>query len=93
MGQRSGIDECPERMGQFLLPQQAEETQQLLPWLPCASSDRPGNRERSSESDNAQALIVVFMPHSFIANKSANRQGKRELGGQTENNLLSIICV
>jgi hypothetical protein len=31
MGQHSGIDDCDECMGQFLLQQQAEETQQPLP--------------------------------------------------------------
>jgi hypothetical protein len=66
MGQRSGIDECDERMGQFLPQQQAEETQQSLPWPLCASNDAPGTRERSSESANAQAFLVVFMPHFFI---------------------------
>jgi hypothetical protein len=69
MGQHSGTAECDERMGQLLLQQQAEETQQPLPWLPCASNDAPGTRERRSESDKAQAFFVIFMPDFFIANK------------------------
>ncbi len=74
MGQHLGIDECDERMGQFLLPQQAEETQQSLPWPLCASNDAPGTRERSSESANAQAFFVVFMPHFFIPSRKEERQ-------------------
>jgi hypothetical protein len=80
MGQHPGIEECEERMGQFLLQQQAEEAQQPSPWLFCASNDAPGRRERRSESAKAQAFFVIFMPYFFIANKSENRQGKRELG-------------
>ena len=80
MGQHSGIAECDERMGQFLLPPQAEETQHPLPWLLCASNDAPGRRERRSESAKAPAFFVIFMPHSFIANTSEDRQAIRELG-------------
>jgi hypothetical protein len=67
MGQHSGVAECDERMGQFLLPQQAVETQQPLPWLLCASNDAPGTRERRSESDKAQAFFVILMPHFFYS--------------------------
>ena len=63
MGQQSGIEECDERMGQFLPQQQA---QQLRLWLLCARSDTPGTRERRSESNKAQAFFVFFMPQSFI---------------------------
>jgi len=69
MGQHSGLDQGDERMGQLLLPQQAEETQQPSLWLLSASSDTPGTRERSSESANAQTFFVILMPHLFIANK------------------------
>jgi hypothetical protein len=76
MGQQSGMEECDERMGQFLLQQQAEELQQPLPWLPSASSDAPGTRERRSESAKAQAFCVIFMPYFFIANDRENRKAK-----------------
>jgi len=66
MGQQLGIEECGERIGQFLLPQQAEEAQQPWPWPLCASIDAPGTRERRSESDKAQAFFWIFMPYSFI---------------------------
>jgi len=66
MGQPSGIEECDECMGQFL-PQQQQWAQQLLLWLLCARSDAPGTRERSSESDNAQAFFVIFMPCFFYS--------------------------
>jgi hypothetical protein len=66
MGPCSGIEECDERMGQFLLQQQAAEPQQPLPWPFCASNDTPGTRERRSESDKAQAFFVIFMPQFFI---------------------------
>ena len=69
MGQHSGIAECDERMGQFLLQQQAEETQHPLPWLLCPSNDMPGMSERRSESEKAPAFFVIFMPQFFIANK------------------------
>ena len=62
MGQQSGIDECAAGMGQFLLQQQAEEAQQLLPWPLSASKDAPGTRQSSSESETAQAFCVIFMP-------------------------------
>ncbi len=80
MGQHAGIGECDERIGQFLLQQHPPETQHPLPWLLCANNDAPGTRERRIESNKAQAFLVVFMPHFFIANKSGNRQGKRNPG-------------
>jgi len=76
MGQQSGMEECDERMGQFLPQQQAEETQQPLPWLLCASNDAPGTRERRSESAKAQAFCVIFMPYFFIANEGEIRKAK-----------------
>ncbi|HXX25014.1 MAG TPA: hypothetical protein VEO19_17885 [Terriglobia bacterium] len=76
MGQQSGMEECDERMGQFLLQQQAEETQQPWPWLLCASNDAPGTRERRSESNKAQAFCVIFMPYFFIANERENGKVK-----------------
>jgi hypothetical protein len=81
MGHRSGIAECDECIGQFLQQQQAEETQQPLPWLFCASNPTPGTRERRSESDKAQAFFVVFMPHPFIPSHKEDRQAVKELAG------------
>jgi hypothetical protein len=74
MGQHSGMAECDERMGQFLLQQQAEETQQPLPWLLCASNEAPGTRERRSESAKAQAFFVIFMPQLFVPSYKEDRQ-------------------
>jgi hypothetical protein len=79
MGQHSGIAECDERMGQFLLQQQPEEPQQPLPWLFSASNDAPGTRERRSESAKAQAFLVIFMPYSFIPSHNEERQALRRL--------------
>jgi hypothetical protein len=73
MGQHSGIEECDERMGQFLLQQQAV-VQHPFPWLFSASNDASGTSERRSESDNAQAFFVIFMPHLFIPSDQADRQ-------------------
>jgi hypothetical protein len=78
MGHVSGIRECDERIGQFLLQQHAPETQHPLPWLLCASNDAPGTRERRIESNNAQTFFVVFMPHSFISKDKENGQVRRE---------------
>jgi len=79
MGQCSGMEERDERMGQLLPQQQAMETQQPWPWLLCASSDTPGPRNRSSESNNAQAFFVVFMPYFFIASRKEERQAFHHL--------------
>jgi hypothetical protein len=79
MGQHSGMAECDEGMGQFLLPQQHEQTQQPSTWLFCASNGAPGTRERRSESDKAQAFFVIFMPYCFITNNNEDGQAKREL--------------
>ena len=75
----------PHWDGVDLQQQQAEETQQPLPWLFCASNPTPGTRERRSESDKAQAFFAVFMPHFFIPSHKEDRQAVRELGG-------GVIC-
>jgi hypothetical protein len=62
MGQRPGIEEFGERMGQFLQQEQALDAQQSPLWLFSASNDAPGTKERRSDSDKASALFVVFMP-------------------------------
>jgi len=69
IGQRAGMEECDERMGQFLQQQQAPDAQQSLPWPFSASNDAPGTIERRSESDKAQAFFVILMPYFFIANR------------------------
>ena len=79
IGHRSGMGECDECIGQFLLQQQAEDTQQPLPWLFCASKHAPGTRERRSESAKAQAFFVIIMPHFFIPSHKEARQAVREL--------------
>jgi hypothetical protein len=78
IGHRSGIGECDECIGQFLLQQQAEETQQPFPCPFCASKHAPGTRERRSESNKAQAFFVIFMPYLFIPSHKEDRQAVRE---------------
>jgi hypothetical protein len=80
IGHRSGIGECDECIGQFLQQQQAEETQQPLPWLFCASNPAPETKKRRSESAKAQAFFLIFMPHFFIPSHKEDRQAVRELG-------------